>query len=63
MKLIFEYGKQRFTAELSDTNRNARLALNLAWDLVDDKTKLVFMPDFNEMKKPKAIFEYKEKNI
>lgn len=52
MKLTFEYGKQKFTAELSDTDRNARLALNLAWDLVDEHTKLIFMPDFSKQTHP-----------
>jgi len=58
MKLIFEYGKQKFTADLSDSRKNAKLALNLAWDLVDDKTKLIFMPDFSDKNKPTAIFNY-----
>jgi len=63
MKLTFEYDKQKFTADLSDSRKNAKLALNLVWDLVDDKTKLIFMPDFNDKNKPTAIFNYpKEKN-
>lgn len=65
MKLTFEYGKQKFTAELSDSRKNAKLALNLAWDLVDDKTKLIFMPDlkFSSENKPTAIFNYPKENI
>lgn len=50
MKLFFEYGKQKFTAELSDNERNAELAIRLAWDLVNKDTKLLFMPDFSKMK-------------
>ena len=63
MKLIFEYDKQKFTAYLSDSRKNAKLALNLAWELVDDKTKLIFMPDFNDKNKPTAIFNYPKDNI
>ena len=63
MKLTFEYGKQKFTADLSDSRKNAKLALNLAWDLVDDKTKLVFMPDVSSKNKPTAIFNYPKENI
>ena len=59
MKLTFEYGKQKFTAELSDTDRNARLALNLAWDLVDEHTKLIFMPDFSKQAHPYKLSEHK----
>lgn len=63
MKMIFEYGKQKFTADLSDSRKNAKLALNLAWDLIDDKTKLIFMSDFSDKNKPTAIFNYPKENI
>lgn len=59
MRLTFEYGKQKFTAELSDTNRNARLALNLAWDLVDEHTKLIFMPDYSKQLQPYELSDKK----
>ena len=59
MKLTFEYGKQKFTAELSDTDRNARLALNLAWDLVDEHTKLMFMPDYSKQVRPYESSDHK----
>lgn len=51
MKMTFEYGKEKFIAELSDTEKSARIAFNLAWKIVDekDKTKLIFMPDLSEM--------------
>ncbi len=49
MKLVFEYGKQKFTAELSDNEKNARLAINLAWDLVNEDTRLVFLPDVSKI--------------
>lgn len=59
MKLTFEYGKQKFTAELSDTKRNARLALNLAWDLVDENTRMIFMPDYSKQPQPYGLSERK----
>lgn len=34
-----------------------------AWDVVDDKTKLIFMPDFSDKNKPTAIFNYPKDNI
>lgn len=49
MKLLFEYGKQKFTAELSDNEKNARLAINLAWGLVNEDTSLVFLPDVSKI--------------
>lgn len=63
MKLTFEYGKQKFTVDLSDSRRNVKLALNLAWELVDDKTKLIFMPDLSGKNKPRAIFNYPKDNL
>lgn len=54
MKLTFEYGKAKFVAELSDTDRNARLALQLAWDLVDEDTRMIFMPDYSKQAQHKT---------
>jgi len=44
MKMTFEYGKQTFTADLSDSKKNARLALQLAWKLIDEDYGMTFYP-------------------
>lgn len=50
MNVFFNYKGQKFKAELSDNPKNARLAVNLMWSLVDDDdSELSFMPNLRKL--------------
>lgn len=51
MNVFFNYKGQKFKAELSDNPKNAKIALNLMWSLVDDDdSELSFMPHLRKLR-------------
>lgn len=59
MNIFFNYKGQKFKAELSDNPKNARIAFNLMWSLVDDDAELTFMP---RLKPPQVDENTAERN-
>ena len=55
MRMIFEYGKEKVAANLSDSPKNARLALQMAYDIVGDREYKIFIPS------PKVVAPVKNK--
>ena len=50
MNVFFNYKGQKFKAGLSDNPKNAKIALNLMWSLVDDDdSELSFMPNLRKL--------------